>query len=194
MKAFKATLFALAFLSPVVLGNALIHAQSPGEDFEWVATTPGGIRIGASGNEGEEPTEDTLEFTGGCGKLWFQGEGGALSPKSLVVGAIELHNGYYEGGTVTLIAEPEGEDEVTSALMCAGGPAGMASVVVDGYFYGTEVQSGITCTPDGDVIVDLGGPAGDSMQQSAQTEEQSEAKDPAPFLRVIDWLGRKSSQ
>lgn len=50
MKAFKATLFALVLISPVVLGNALIHAQSPGEDFEWVTTTPGGIRIGGSGN------------------------------------------------------------------------------------------------------------------------------------------------
>lgn len=199
MKPIKATLFVFVLMLPFVVGNALVHAVSPGENFKWVATVEDGVRIGGEAQEGEDfPAQDTLEFKGGCGRIdfaqdggiTFGGEGTVFAGDTVAVGAYNASQQDPRAGAVTLIAEPEGDVDTSALVISIGGPAGAASgTVVEGEGeYDAEFQASIMCTPDGDVIVDLGGAPEEDSLDGGQAEEEY----PNPFDSVLHWIERKS--
>lgn len=46
-------LFVLALSIGLAFAVALVRAAAPGQDFEWLSVSEGGILLGASGGEGE---------------------------------------------------------------------------------------------------------------------------------------------
>ena len=163
----------------IAAGGVLVYAASSGEDFEWLATTDYGVRIGGSGAQGGTPAADTLEFVGADGMVHFYTEGSILSYDYLGMAALPLPD--LEGGFIALSSEAE-TGGVYAGMLGIGGGVGMASAVDTGY--DVETRSAIRCTPDGDVIVDLGGIPEESLQ--GESEGMMESVD--PFARLLDRL------
>ena len=210
MSSVKATAITALFLLCFVVGDAVVKAASTGEDFEWLATTDNGVRIGGSG-VGSPPAADTLEFTGGCGVIDFTGggvvtfhdDGAIVSDTAIAVGA--QSPAYETAGFFTATVETEGE-EVGASLVGVNTIAGIASSGGDPQDpeYESVIQASIMCVPEGHVIVDLGDDVTSqqtaqasmqpSMQQSLQPIEQQSASTTlteryvGPFRDALDWI------
>ncbi len=141
---------------------SLVYAATQGEDFEWLSTSILGLRIGASGSEGELPPPDAVEFVGGSATVSFLQNGSLVAAGDTLVSAIgdvlagEGEGEYFEPGAMLLLSQEETTGTAGDAsLISLGGDASI--------FSGAETEPGvlqgssIRCAADKDVIVQLGG-------------------------------------
>lgn len=169
----KLAFFVCALIIGLSIAVALVRAASPGQDFDWLSVSQGGMRIGAAPGEGEgegegegqgqpeAPPANTLEFAAGAGdgQIWFQDGGFAV---------------FRNNGGIATVADGELPENM---LMMNSEPAAMliseAALLVSARFESVEGEmegegesggamlvpnSGVVCMPDGDVVVRLGHP------------------------------------
>jgi hypothetical protein len=182
MKKYAGLSVGLLLTIAVVGGLVYAVTPSPGEDFEWVSTGTGGIRVGEAGDEGEGIEADTLKFANPDSGIVFAEDGHVGSAAALVVSS----------ETMTMVAAAVEGEELSSALVVsvesftegeeANCTAGLMSVtggvtIASGHFAaegeGEPVfvpHAGVVCSHTGDVVVQLGlvapggeGEGGESM-------------------------------
>lgn len=189
----KTALYVCALAIGILLAVALVRAASPGENFEWLAVSDGGILIGGSVGEGEgegeqEPApSNTLVFTpsatGDASAVMFQDGGG--------IGAVDSES-MPETTLMFLTAEETLDDP---AALLASGDVAMSSghfeVASEGEGEGEEVDfvahSSVICTSDGDVIIQLAHSAEGEGEESmmGDSAEGGLAQDAIGLLRRI---------
>jgi len=154
----KAVLFALALAAGLTIAVALVRAATPGQNFEWLSVSEGGILIGASGEGGEGegeafiPPPNMLVFAENFGAVAFL-DGGAA-------GTLDA-GGAPEALLLLETAEQTGTVGMGALL---GGHAGLASGRFELEPEGEGEEEGlvfvphasVTCTTYGDVIIQLG--------------------------------------
>ena len=199
-------------LTLAVVGG-LVYAVSPGEDFEWVSTGTGGIRVGESGAEGQSIEADTLEFANPGSGISFaengyvglgqQNELVAVSPTKAIVAAMD------EGGEATsalLVSNEsitEGEEtNCTAALVSFTGSAVVGAGHLEEEGEGDPVfvpHAGVVCSLTGDVVVQLGaveeegegeGEGGESMMAGSGSSEDSSRDTALENATVSDALAQ----
>ena len=110
--------------------TAIVRAASAGEDFSWLSTSEGGIRIGTPGAEGEDtPEPNTLEFfpgpegEPGVNKVVFSGNAvlqGTETISTVVYGYSEGEGSAYEMQSGVMAST----GAVLGTLSAGGGDAG----------------------------------------------------------------------
>ncbi len=145
----RTVLFVAALAIGLLLAVALVRAATPGQDFEWLSVSEGGIRIGAVAGEGEGPVPlpNTLEFApapNGAGIL-FHDSGMAVAVDASYVPKAYLALLAGESPTALLLSQ---DTAMMSGRFESGGEGeGEGTYFVPG--------SSIICAADGDVIVRL---------------------------------------
>lgn len=134
----------------------LVYAASQGEDFVWLSTSEKGIRIGGAGNEGELPIEDAIEFVNNGASIRFFSDGWVGSAGEMFAAAVGdvVEEELVPKALLILIQDQEGEgDQLSEAnLIAIAGTSRMASINP----FNQYPVSSVVCTPDGDVLVQLG--------------------------------------
>ena len=149
-------------LTLAVVGG-LVYAVSPGEDFEWVSTGTGGIRVGESGAEGQSIEADTLEFANPGSGISFAENGRIATVNELVASSatvVMVSAGTGDDPSSALVVSEESlsegeETNLTAALMSVTGNVAVSA----GHYEGASdfvPHAGVVCSQTGDVVVQLG--------------------------------------
>lgn len=162
----KTALFVCALVIGLALAVALVRAAVPGQDFEWLSVSEGGIRIGTGEGEGEGegqgqpagPPANTLEFAAGSGS-----------------GQILFHDGGFAGFRNSGGLGTYGEAELPESMLEMGNSSGAYAMLTSqtvgmasaGYETENEGEGGgtvfvqnsaVVCMSNGDVVVYLARP------------------------------------
>lgn len=194
----RTLLLVLALVIGISLAVVLVRAATPGENFEWLAVTEGGILIGGSVGEGEgeaePPTSNTLTFVDppapDSSAVVFSDEGavGTMNQQGHPEAALALVTEAFEGEL------EEGEVAHNSSGLLMGGDAGIMS----GYFdesFDFVPASAVFCTLGGDVVVQLGyaaeGEGEESMMAGQGGTEFSESSGASSLREMLERIPRR---
>jgi hypothetical protein len=198
----------IGLLVTLAVVGGLVYAvtPSPGEDFEWVSTGAGGIRVGEAGDEGESIEPDIIEFANPGSRVVFAEDGRVESATELVASSatmvlVKAGEDLSSALVVSVESFTEGEEaNCTAGLMSVTGGVTIASGHFAAEGEGEPVfvpHAGVVCSHTGDVVVQLGsvapgggGEGGESMMAGGGSGGDSLVQEISESATISDALAQ----